>query len=113
MYTFSDSPLTESTYFIHLSLSPKPKHGYAITKDVRRLSENRVILSTGKLYGALARFLNQGWIIRMEDTNSKGNSRDRKVYELSEQGRRVLKEEVARLNKLLVAAGQYLVEEQP
>jgi len=82
-------------------------------KDVRRLSENRVILSTGTLYGALKRLLNQGWIIRMEDSNSKGNSRDRKVYKLSEQGRRVLKEEIARLNKLLVAAGRHLVEEQP
>lgn len=113
MYTSSKGPLTESTYFILLSLSPKPKHGYAIMKDVRRLSENHVILSTGTLYGALKRLLNQGWIIRMEDTNSKGNSRDRKVYKLSEQGRRVLKEEIARLNKLLVAAGQHLVEEQP
>lgn len=113
MHTSSESPLTESTYFILLSLSPKPKHGYAIMKDVRRLSENRVILSTGTLYGALKRLLNQGWIIRMEDTNSKGNSRDRKVYKLSEQGRRVLKEEIARLNKLLIAAGQRLAEEQP
>lgn len=113
MHTSSESPLTESTYFILLSLSPKPKHGYAIMKEVRRLSENRVILSTGTLYGALKRLLNQGWIIRMEDTNSKGNSRDRKVYKLSEQGRRVLKEEIARLNKLLIAAGRRLVEEQP
>jgi DNA-binding PadR family transcriptional regulator len=113
MYTSSNSPLTEPTYFILLCLSPNPKHGYAIMKDVRELSENRVILSTGTLYGALKRLLNQGWIIRMENTNSKSNSRDRKVYKLSEQGRRELKEEIVRLNKLLIAAGQRLVEEQP
>ena len=107
-----DTPLTESTYFILLSLSPKPKHGYAIMKDVRELSDNRIVLSTGTLYGALKRLLDQGWIIRLEDTTSKGNSRDRKVYQLSEHGRRVLKDEIARLQNLLTAAKQSLVREQ-
>ena len=108
----AETPLTESTYFILLSLSPKPKHGYAIMKDVQELSESRVVLSTGTLYGALKRLLDQGWIIRMEDANSKGNVRDRKVYKLSEHGRRVLKDEIARLKNLLVAAKQSMVEEQ-
>jgi DNA-binding PadR family transcriptional regulator len=62
------------------------------------------ILSTGTLYGALKRLLDQGWIIRLDDANPKGNVRDRKVYKLSEHGRRVLKDEIARLNKLLTAA---------
>lgn len=109
----ADNPLTESTYFILLSLSPKPKHGYAIMKDVQELSDNRIVLSTGTLYGALKRLLEQGWIIRMEDTNPKGNIRDRKVYKLSEHGRRVLKDEIARLRNLLSAAKQSLAGEQP
>lgn len=109
----TDNPLTESTYFILLSLSPKPKHGYAIMKDVQELSDNRIVLSTGTLYGALKRLLEQGWIIRMEDTNPKGNIRDRKIYKLSEHGRRVLKDEIARLRTLLSAAKQSLAGEQP
>jgi len=109
----SENPLTESTYFILLSLSPKPKHGYAIMKDVRELSENRVVLSTGTLYGALKRLLDQGWIVRLEDTDPKGNARDRKVYKLSQHGRRVLKDEIARLNKLLSAASQHVAKEHP
>ena len=108
-----ETPLTETTYFILLSLSPKPKHGYAIMKDVQDLSEDRVILSTGTLYGALKRLLDQNWIVRLDDRDPRGNSRDRKVYELSQHGRRVLKEEIARLNKLLVAAEQRLVEGEP
>ncbi len=109
----TDTPLTETTYFILLSLSPKPKHGYAIMKDVQILSEDRVILSTGTLYGALKRLLDLGWIVRLDNPDPKGNTRDRKVYKLSQHGWRVLKEEIARLNKLLMAAGQRLVEEQP
>lgn len=111
MNTSTETPLTESTYFILLSLAPKPKHGYAIMKEVRELSESRVVLSTGTLYGALKRLLDQGWIIRKEESASKGNARDRKVYELSHHGRRVLKDEIARLNNLLKAANQHVARE--
>jgi DNA-binding PadR family transcriptional regulator len=109
----TQTPLTESTYFILLSLSPKPKHGYAIMKDVQMLSEERIALSTGTLYGALKRLLDQGWIIRLDDADPKGNARDRKVYKLSQHGHRVLKDEIARLNKLLNAANQRVVKEHP
>ena len=106
-------PLTETTYFILLSLSPKPKHGYAILKDVQSLSEGRIVLSTGTLYGALKRLLELDWIVRFDDVNPKDQARDRKVYKLSQYGRRVLKEEIARLNKLLNAASQRVIKEHP
>jgi DNA-binding PadR family transcriptional regulator len=80
-------------------------------KDVQILSENRVILSTGTLYGALKRLLDQGWIVRLDDANPKGNTRDRKVYKLTQHGQRVLRDEIARLNKLLDAADHRMVEE--
>jgi DNA-binding PadR family transcriptional regulator len=111
MKSESTSNLTEATFFILLSLSPAPKHGYAIMKEVKVLSKGRIILSTGTLYGALKRLLDQGWIIRMDDVNPKGNARDRKVYRLSEHGRRILKDEIARLQKMLVAAEQRIAEE--
>jgi len=113
MNTLTQTPLTESTYFILLSLAPKPKHGYAIMKDVQTLSEARIVLSTGTLYGALKRLLDQGCIVRLEDADPKGNVRDRKVYKLSHYGRRVLKDEIARLNKLLSAANQRVAKEHP
>ena len=31
------TPLTESTFYILLSLSPSPKHGYAIMKEVKEI----------------------------------------------------------------------------
>jgi DNA-binding PadR family transcriptional regulator len=109
----TQTPLTESTYFILLSLSPEPKHGYAIMKDVQTLSEERIVLSTGTLYGALKRLLDLGWIVRLDDADPKGNVRDRKVYKLSQYGRRVLKDEIARLNKLVNAANQRVIREHP
>ncbi len=80
-------------------------------KEVQVLSGNRIVLSTGTLYGALKRLLDQGWIIRLDDDNLRGNIRDRKVYKLSQHGRRALKDEFARLKNLLMAAKQNVIEE--
>jgi DNA-binding PadR family transcriptional regulator len=97
-------PLTEVTYLILLSLSPGRKHGYAIMKDVKRLSQGRVDLSTGTLYGAIKRLLDLGWIERAIDPGSNHDKRGRKDYVLTVDGARVLKAEVARLNELVIAA---------
>ena len=91
-------PLTEATYYILLSLAPEARHGYAIMKDVRALSKNRVVLSTGTLYGALKRLLEQEWILRVDDPDSNGDGRERKLYRLTQLGRGVLEAEVARLD---------------
>lgn len=107
-----ESPLSESTYFILLSLSRRPRHGYAIMKDVRKLSENRVVLSTGTLYGALKRLLDHGWIIRTDDPDPTDDARDRKVYRLSKHGQRALNREIARLRELLLVADQQVAEER-
>jgi len=97
-------PLTETTYFIMLILAHSPRHGYAIMKEVNQLSEGRVELSTGTLYGALKRLLDQGWIRRAEDIQSGATGRVRKVYSLTPLGRQILKAEVRRLHSLAKAA---------
>jgi len=90
-------PLTEPVLLILLSLSERPRHGYAILKDVEEVSNGRVVLSTGTLYGALRRLLDDGWIERFEENDS---SRGRQAYRLSPLGRRTLQTEVSRLKQL-------------
>lgn len=102
-------PMTETTYFILLSLAPGPSHGYAIMKDVQHLSQARVVLSTGTLYGALKRLLDLGWIARTDDPAAGENGRERKAYRLTQLGQVALDGEIKRLNGLLVAASQRLV----
>jgi DNA-binding PadR family transcriptional regulator len=112
MATPADLPLTETTFFILLSLSPAPRHGYAIMKDVQALSESRIVLSTGTLYGALKRLLEQGWVKRVSDPQPNGTERERKAYTLTREGRRVLIAETMRLQKLVKAAQLRAVEER-
>lgn len=90
-------PLTEAVLLILLSLVEQPRHGYSILKDVEEMSEGRVVLSTGTLYGALRRLLGDGWIERFEEEEA---SRDRNAYRLTADGRNLLQAEVARMNHL-------------
>lgn len=107
------TPLREPTLFILLTLSGEPKHGYAILKDVEALSEGRVVLSTGTLYGALSRLLEQG-VIRKSTGNGGTDGSDgpddprRKVYELTQFGQRVLAAEIKRLGTILRTAHREL-----
>jgi DNA-binding PadR family transcriptional regulator len=80
-------------------------------KDARTLSDNRVVLSTGTLYGALKRLLEQEWIRRVEDHRNI-TERDRKAYALTNQGRRVLNAEIERLQKLVSTARLQTLKER-
>ncbi|MHB1958675.1 MAG: PadR family transcriptional regulator [Acidobacteriaceae bacterium] len=103
--TTEDKPLSEPIVLILTSLASKPRHGYALLKDIEQLSGGRVQLSTGTLYGALRRLLEGGWIERyaQEDT-----SRDKQAYRLTPTGKAQLHAEIERLRGLLQAASMRL-----
>lgn len=104
-------PLREPTFFILLSISPGPKHGYSILKEIERLSEGRVKLSTGTLYGAIKRLLDRSLIRRVDDPLPNSTDRERKSYYLTESGRRALNAETARLRQLVRIAQTQTAEE--
>ena len=97
-------PLTETTFYILLSMAVERKHGYAILKDVEELSKGRVVPSTGTLYGALSRLLDQELIVRVEEENPEEVGRPRKFYSLTQFGSKVLEAEMVRLRTLVVTA---------
>jgi DNA-binding PadR family transcriptional regulator len=89
--------MSEAVVLILLSLADQPRHGYAILKDIQKLSDDRVRLSTGTLYGALRRLLEDGWIARFQEED---RSRAKQAYRLTALGRRNLQEEVSRMKQL-------------
>ena len=103
-------PLREPTFFILLGLARGEKHGYAIMQEVDALSQGRIKLSTGTLYEALARLLDQGLIERVDALCKKPShpGRPRKSYRLTEMGQRVLAAEIDRLRTLVTVAQQRL-----
>jgi len=90
-------PLTEPVLLILMSLADAPRHGYALIKDIETLSDGRIRLSTGTLYGALRRLLADRWIERFEQEDT---SRDKQAYRLTSTGRRRLEVELDRMRQL-------------
>lgn len=88
--------LTEAVYYILLSLF-MPLHGYGIMQRVKEMSNGRVSLGAGTLYGALNTLVEKGFILPYKST---ANSR-RKEYVISEQGKSAIKEELIRLEELI------------
>ena len=89
--------LTEAVYYILLSLARQPLHGYGIMQNAEHLSNGRIRLAAGTLYGAINTLLTKGWIAAL---SGEKDSR-KKEYAITELGVAILKEELARLQELL------------
>ncbi len=87
--------LTEAVYYILLSLY-SPLHGYGIMQNVETLSNGRVRLAAGTLYGAIGTMLEKGWIRALP---FERDSR-KKEYEITELGKKVVESEIVRLEEL-------------
>jgi DNA-binding PadR family transcriptional regulator len=90
-------PLTEPVLLILVSLASKPQHGYALMRDIADLSQGRVEVTTGTLYGALRRLLEDGWIERFDQEDM---SREKQAYRLTAIGRRHLEMELDRMKQV-------------
>jgi DNA-binding PadR family transcriptional regulator len=90
-------PLTEPVLLILTSLADQPRHGYALIQDIESLSGGRVRMSTGTLFGALRRLLEDGWIERFEQQDT---SRQKQAYRLTAAGRKQLQLELDRMKQL-------------
>ncbi len=92
----SNPALTEAVYYILLSLI-EPLHGYGIMQNVEQLSNGRVKLAAGTLYGAINTLLEKGWIVALSE--EKGSRK--KEYLITDQGKKVLRLEIDRLKELI------------
>jgi DNA-binding PadR family transcriptional regulator len=87
-------PMTEAAYYVLISLN-KPRHGYGIMQHVNEITNERIKIGAGTMYGNLSRMEKEGLI------NSVAEEDRKKIYVISEKGKIVLKLELARLKELL------------
>ena len=76
-------------------------------QNAEALSGGRVKLAAGTLYGAINSLLEKGWIMALP---GEKDSR-KKEYVITEEGKSILKSEIARLQEL-VANGTRIMEDQ-
>ena len=89
-------PLTEAVYYILLALHT-PMHGYGIMQFTKEISNGRMNLGPGTLYGAIKTLLERGWIQTVE---TEAESR-KKEYEITVVGKEMVQIEIGRLQELL------------
>ena len=94
-----NEPLSESYYYILLCLAKGANHGYGIMQMTEALSEGDVTIGSGTMYGATSNMMKKGWI-REIMSNEPGFER-RRLYQLTDSGRDVLYQEIARLRRML------------
>ncbi|MET8040195.1 helix-turn-helix transcriptional regulator [Micromonospora sp. NPDC005215] len=97
-----DTPLREPTFLILTALAAEPMHGYGLIGEVTALSDGRVTLRPGTLYGALDRLLDAGLV--EVDREEVVDSRLRRYYRLSPAGDATLTAETERLRRNVEAA---------
>ena len=76
--------MTEQAYLVLLALADGPRHGYGVVQAVASLSDGRVKLGAGTLYGVLDRLVESGYARVSGEEVVDG--RLRRYYELTDEG---------------------------
>lgn len=83
-----------------------PMHGYAIARWIKESSSNALIVEEGSLYPALNRMLVKGWLTATWGISE--NNRKARFYELTPEGRAVLRQEEKQFQSLVTAIFQVM-----
>ena len=86
-------PMTETGFYILFCLQ-KERHGYSITQKVKELTEGKLSISPGTMYGTLAKMEKDGLIAFVREEEK------RKLYSITELGRQILELEIQRIERL-------------
>ncbi|WP_226087688.1 PadR family transcriptional regulator [Mesobacillus sp. S13] len=91
---YSGGPMTEAMYYVLLALM-RPNHGYQLMHAITEVSNGRLNMGPGTLYGVLSRMQKDGLISLAE------NDGRRKTYEITLEGKQALQVEYDRLKALI------------
>lgn len=86
-------PMTETAFYILLSLKT-PRYGYLIMQHIEELTNGRIKMGAGTLYGALAKMQKDGLIENVKIENK------RKIYQITDLGNKLLSIEKERITEL-------------
>jgi DNA-binding PadR family transcriptional regulator len=96
-------PLSPAVLHILLALTDGPRHGYSIKQEAESRSHGHVRLKPGTLYEAIQRLLD-AQLLREACGHcdpANGQQAQRRYYELTARGRRVLSQEIEQLSRFV------------
>src|ERR1700751_4721880 len=83
-----------------------PMHGYAIARRIKESSSDVLNVEEGSLYPALNRMLVKGWLTAKWGISE--NNRKARFYQLTSEGRAVLRQEEKQFESLVKAIFQVM-----
>lgn len=100
-------PLTPAVLQILLALLDQERHGYGIMQEVGRQTDGAMQMGPGTLYGSLKRMLAAGLIEESDERPDPAlDDERRRYYRITGVGRQVVRDEIARLDRVMRVARQ-------
>jgi DNA-binding PadR family transcriptional regulator len=103
-------PLTPAVFYVLLSLSTGPKHGYAIMQETNMLSEDSFQMGPATLYSTIQRLVALQLIDEISDDHAEDSRR--RYYELTKMGRLLLETDVSRMSAVARMAAARLLQKR-
>ena len=88
------------------TLSVQSMHGYAVARQIERLSDDVLRIEEGSLYPALQRMRQKGWI--KADWRQTPNNQKARYYTITAAGRKRLGVEESGFAQMLAAIGRVM-----
>lgn len=98
-------PLTPTVFHVLVALASSPRHGYAVAREVEELTEGRIVMGPGTLYGSLQRMQEAELIQETANPGDAGLHADRRrYYKMTPLGSAALKAESERIMRAVTVA---------
>jgi DNA-binding PadR family transcriptional regulator len=104
-------PLSRTAMHVLIAIGPGERHGYAIMREIARMTEGAMRLGPGGVYTTIKRLLDDGLIEECDERpDPELDDQRRRYYRLTAVGRAVARAEVRRLEILVRAARPWASE---
>lgn len=104
-------PLSRTAMHVLIAIGPEERHGYAIMREIARITEGATRLGPGGVYTTIKRLLDDGLIEECDERpDPELDDQRRRYYRLTGTGRAVAAVEVRRLENLVRAARPWALE---
>ena len=99
------APMSRSAMYVLLAIGPEERHGYAIMREIVRITDGTTRLGPGGVYTTIKRLLEDGLIEESDERpDPELDDQRRRYYRLTGMGRAVAGAEVRRLETLVRSA---------
>jgi DNA-binding PadR family transcriptional regulator len=104
-------PLSRTAMHVLIAIGPEERHGYAIMREIARMTDGATRLGPGGVYTTIRRLLDDGLIEESDERpDPELDDQRRRYYRLTGLGRAMAAAEVRRLETLVRAARPWALE---